>query len=174
MCALRHIRNEHEADKRVVSASPGASPSGVLHSHLGMHAEQRRTRRDQLPAGQAILVTRHGHRRALACALAHVHDPTREPAVARLVALRYRQFNNSIKHRRYPQALVVRKSKKHNTACDSRETAKEPAPPQSHPWVSTSASPPSPRRKCLNTVRSLSAKKIPPFKTSQIRIGCSW
>ena len=83
MCALRHIRNEHEADKRVVSASPGASPSGVLHSHLGMHAKQRRTRRDQLPAGQAILVTRHGHRRALACALAHVHDPTREPAVAR-------------------------------------------------------------------------------------------
>ena len=52
MCALRHIRNEHEADKRVVSASPDASPSGVLHSHLGMHAKQRRTRRDNCRQGK--------------------------------------------------------------------------------------------------------------------------
>ena len=37
-----------------------------------------------------------------------------------------------------------------------------------------SCRPLSPRSKSLNTVRSLSAPKNLPFKTSQIRMGCSW
>ena len=90
-----------------------------------------------------------------------------------LVALRYRQFNTC---ESTPQALVC--FGKHNTACDSRETAKETRA-STEPSLGFNfrfAPPPplSPRSKSLNTVRSLSAPKNLPFKTSQIRMGYSW